>query len=410
MKFSGLALGRVMGLVGIIAVASLLSGLMPGRAICAQPDTPAAPQPPSAKNLEIWRKSMRRTPAPKSGCYKSTYPKTEWEEVPCTTAPNRPYQPAAGAKPVGGGGGDFAAQISGKLSSVSGSLGVTGVTSESGPPGQNSFSLQLNTNQFSTNTLQSTLCGNQAGCKGWQQYVYSNLGCGRSDNSTSCAFIQYWLVGHASPCPTSPTVANNTWAFSPATATAPQGCYINGKATPVPDQTIAGLGGLTLTGNTSSSAQSAVLATFEGGAAALLYTASDPGDLLGINNGNNWNTAEFNVFGDSNGQQAKFLPNPGSTIVVNVLVGNESSLPPICAQTSFTAESNDLSLVTPCCSNFGSITFTESNVAGATATCACGGVNQPCCQSQTGGTCGAGLTCDGTTTNIPMKQMTHQAA
>jgi protein-disulfide isomerase len=404
MKFSSSAPGRRACVLGIIVVA-LLSGLFSGRAMSAQPEAPAAtPQlpaatverPPPAAELEIWRRAMKKIPTPKSGCFTSTYPKREWEEVPCTTAPQRPYQPGTGGTPanVGGSNGDFSAKVSGALTSATGSMTVTGVTSESGPPGANSFSLQLNTNTFSTNTLQSTLCKGQSGCVAWQQYIYSNLGCSKSDGSTSCVFIQYWLINHTKPCPTSPTVGGNTWTFAaaPPGTSAGSGCFINGKAVSVPDQTIAGLGGLKLTGNSSSSAQSVQVET----SAGKLSTASDSSDLLGI--GNNWNTAEYNVFGDCCVQTATFLPTNGVTIVVKINVDNGSPFAPTCASTGFTAETNNLTLISPCCSAGGaspSVTFTESNVPGATATCACGAVSEACCNS--GAACGPSLVCDSVT-------------
>ena len=336
---------RPAGFLAAIAMGTLLNYLVSG-SLSAEPNPPppANAQQPSAQDLETWRKSMHRTPTPRSGCFTSTFPSGTWQEIPCTTAPNRPFQSNSGAGPnaVGSNTGDFSAQVSGSLSSATGSLSVSDVTSKS-DPNPASFSLQINTNRFSTSNLQTTLCNNQSGCVAWQQFVYSNKDpsgfCPSSNNSHSCVFIQYWLVNHASPCPTSPTVANNTWSFAAATATSASGCFINGNATPVPDQTIAGLNGLTLTGATSSGSQSITLdvslQTSPGVVAAVVYNASDTGDMLGT--GSNWNIAEFNIFGNGNSRQAQFLPNPGSTIVVKTIVENGSPFPPICSQTGFTA-------------------------------------------------------------------------
>ncbi len=268
---------------------------------------------------------MARTPAPKSGCYTSSYPGTQRQEVRCTTAPTRPYPPATGATPenVGEATG-FYANVPGSLSSVVGSFySVTGVSSES-DPSSNNFALQLNTNTFRT-----ALCKGQVGCFAWQQYIYSNSG-SCIGPTTSCVFIQYWLVNYQSPCPTcpkcptSPTTAGNSWTyFSGGHGTSP-GCYINGKAAPVPDQTITELAALILTGSSQASAQSAVLETSAG--AGTLYNAADPGDLLAI--GANWTAAEFNVFGDCCQKVATF--NSGSAIVVQIdlnLASGAAALP-----------------------------------------------------------------------------------
>ncbi len=105
MKSSSSARRRVTKDLRIVVVASLLSGLLSSFAAFAQTGTPpsnepapapaptsppATTQPPSAKSLEDWRASMARVPLPKKGCFTSSYPSTEWQEVPCTTLPAVP--------------------------------------------------------------------------------------------------------------------------------------------------------------------------------------------------------------------------------------------------------------------------------------------------------------------------------
>jgi len=287
------------------AVAGLLAGTSPSLAAPAAdippPGAPALAPPPAlqppvshpaitppetTQTRESWRQLMARMPAPKPGCYTATYPSAQWQEVPCTTAPQRPYPRAIGAGPatVGAGdSGDFSAVATGgPITLATGSFKVTGVTSVSDGSGPTTFSLQLNTNTFASTP--STLCASQPGCFAWQQFIYSNSSNCKSGGS--CVFIQYWLVNHTSPCSAAPTVAGNSWIFSPATATAAGGCFINGQATAVPTQTALNFGGLILTGGTSSGGQSAQVET----SAGTFYKAADPGDLLGI--GSNWNTAE----------------------------------------------------------------------------------------------------------------------
>src|SRR6266545_3776978 len=128
-------------------------------------------------------------------------PKLQWRAAACTAAPNLPQPPKHGARPlVVGNGDDVAAQVpSGFISTAIGSFdSVVNVTSESGPIGNsgpsiaNAYTLQLNTNFFA-----STACAGSpnAGCQGWQQFVYGN------DGSSGAAVIQYWLIKYNAPCP-----------------------------------------------------------------------------------------------------------------------------------------------------------------------------------------------------------------
>src|SRR5208337_4286463 len=49
------------------------------------------------RSPEAWRGAMLGTPLPKKGCFTSSYPSAEWQEVPCTSPPHRRYTPASGA-------------------------------------------------------------------------------------------------------------------------------------------------------------------------------------------------------------------------------------------------------------------------------------------------------------------------
>jgi hypothetical protein len=138
--------------------------------------TPGATQPPSRQSLEDWHRGMVKVAPPKKGCFTSSYPSTQWQEVPCTTAPAGPYLPARGPRltTTAGNGFDVVAQVTGHISETIGSFdSVTGVTSESGSGaspfgGPNSFSLQLNSNFF-PNTPACT--GGAATCKLGPVYI-----------------------------------------------------------------------------------------------------------------------------------------------------------------------------------------------------------------------------------------------
>jgi hypothetical protein len=73
-------------------------------AVAQQPTGPAAtaPSSPSAvaplllspeerQKREEWQRSILRIPAPKRGCFSSSYPSLEWHEVPCGPPPVRRY-------------------------------------------------------------------------------------------------------------------------------------------------------------------------------------------------------------------------------------------------------------------------------------------------------------------------------
>jgi hypothetical protein len=344
---------RLIGILGIIVVSSLPLVFLLSFVASAQPGAPdptkaatattspeATTQPPTAQ--KVWRQQMAKTPFPKPGCYTSSYPSTQWQEVPCSTAAPRPHPQ----------NGDYSAQVvSGSLSSAMGSFevvsGATGEQDSKSAP--NHFSLQLNTNRFN-----SPLCDQGNPNCAWQQFIYDDPG---------NVYIQYWLIRNKQPCP------SQSWTYYDGSAGAP-GCYINGnQATPRNNQAITDLAKLSLTGTSSSSEQSAMLEASDGS----LWGTPDGGDPLGI--GSQWTNAEFNIVGWCCGSQANFSPNPGTTINVTVSVDNGTLNAPTQGP-GFTAESNNLTLVYPSCPVGGAplapmLVFTETNTLGA---------NQPAAQ------------------------------
>ena len=82
----------------------LLSAFLSSGAIAAPLQATAKPATATASRedklkFEVWRKAMARVPLPGRGCFTSSYPRTEWREVPCTTPPARPYPPARDHRP-----------------------------------------------------------------------------------------------------------------------------------------------------------------------------------------------------------------------------------------------------------------------------------------------------------------------
>jgi hypothetical protein len=118
------------------------------------------------------------------------------------------------------------------------------------------------------------------------------------------------------------------------------------------------LSDLIVTGTAASGAtdDSVVLST-----GTHVYTTQGDDHFPDLSQG--WNTAEFNVFGDCCSSQANF--NTGSTIVVRTGANSGVTTAPSCVDEGFTAETNNLTMVSTPTSQTGeaapSIVFTESN-------------------------------------------------
>lgn len=328
--------------------------------------------PPSSEGLspeelklrEVWRTDMAQVPLPKEGCFECSYPSREWTEVPCATAPDYPMVPKRGPRPlVVGNGDDISAQApTGFISTAIGSFdSVTNVTSESGQIGNtgpavaNAYTLQINTDFFSTTACSGA--GNPAACSGWQQFVFWN------DGSTASAFIQYWLIRYNNPCPTGQSW--NQFSFSGSTDIY---CWKNnsGGAVAIPNQPITNLGQLSLTGTMSASGDSVRLSD-----GSTIYARS--GD--NVFGAADWQIAEFNVLGpggnSAGGAQANF--NSGADIVVRTRIFYGDEMAPNCVAQGFTGETNNLSFgpSAPTPSQPGpAVIFRESTAGGATSNCA----------------------------------------
>jgi hypothetical protein len=304
-------------------------------------------RPPIEQQWETWRKAMVRSQRPKKACFVATYPQKTWKEVQCVTPRPVPFGPNGGVRPFTvGNGTDFSAQVTGNTSAAEGSFEkVVGVASETGGGTANKYSLQLNTNRFSTVTCAGA--ADQATCQGWEQFIYSSVVHGG-------ILIEYWLYGYNNPCPTSPTI----WISDNL-----GNCFINSRAIQVPVQPITSLSQMTLTGDVTDQVTLAV-----GG---MMFTA--PGDNLFPDLTNGWRVTEFNIFGDGG-----FTPsadfNAGSTMDVRTRVNSGmGATPPTCDATGFTGERNNLTMVSAPAVindvNWPSIVFTQSNNAPTPASC-----------------------------------------
>jgi hypothetical protein len=335
----------------VLSVMALIAILL---AACGGPTQVVPPTPTSKPD---WRTKIVQVPLPHKGCFTATYPSLQWQEVACVTPPNVDEDPgpaSGGLVPetVGGGdSGDYAAvrPTTGLISSATGSfLHVTGVTSERDSINglADSYSLQLNTNNFTTT---ASVCTAHPSCTGFQQFVFRN--------TSGRAFMEYWLIAYNATCPTGWT----THSLNGRTD-----CGLNSSAMPFGSQPIGNLASLNLTGTATAGSTDTV---YIGTASSM--AASNQDSVFNLASG--WTDAEFNIFGNGSFSQANF--NVGSTIDVETIIHYGETAAPGCMRESFTGETNNLTLVgAPSFSTAPSapaIEFTESNIPGGTpASCA----------------------------------------
>jgi len=320
---------------------------------------------PHFANAVSWRGFMSKNPPPKVGCFVITYPSTTWNATKCVTAPPIPLTHSLMPSTVGGAYGDWVAESPSTLigSSVGGFSSVTGLTSESdSSAGSNRYSLQVNTNTFSTTT---SYTGGQM-ATGWEQFVYLNyVGCyGTLCTAcfvSGCTYIQYWLIGHDSSC-TSYTAppGGTSWSYFAGTATEASGCYANGPAVSAPSEAATNLANMLMIG--FSNYESSTYGSIDEGEFCVSDTCYGMGvtDQV-LNLYQNWQDSEFNIFGYGGGSEANF--NSGTTITItNGLTDqNGNIISPSCPSSpfSYTAEENNLNLG-PCLTSGNRIVFPES--------------------------------------------------
>ena len=298
-----------------------------------------------------WSNQISQIPAPQTGCFVAKYPSTVWQQVKCGTAPSIPLLPSRTLAVGGGGTADYVATSASTLiGSSSGSFQISGLTSETNtggtgvPQGTDYYSLQIDTNTFTTST---TYTGGKS-TPAWEQFAFTN-----DPVSGGSLFIQYWLVGYY-----------HTYGSCPSTSWTPYegfSCYESTTAGTVPSETASNLSNLIMKGyaNFGPGGNDESVLCITGGSC---YAAVITGQYLNLYK--YWTGAEFNVFGYGSGSQANF--NPGTSITVtNTLtdqsVGGGNVIVPSCRSISYTAETNNLDLGSCSSNSNGQIVFTESN-------------------------------------------------
>lgn len=307
-----------------------------------------------------WGEAMLRVRPPAKGCAKARFPELAWHPVACSIPPNDPMMPRQGAGTpfvVGNGNNDMVPHTSprttsadGNFPSVSAGIVENGLV---GKPGMDvsqtdAYTLQLNTNTFSPSS--GCTAGSGAGCQGWEQFVYTN------DNSTHQAYIQYWLIAFNTTCP-------GGWNSFPYPGPSDISCYRNSaSAALAADQPVGNLGVMSLHGEASAT-----------GDRITVRSGADMGTTAGLNAvglAGGWTDSEFNVFGDAWGHDATFGAN--TSMDVQLLVHNGTTTAPTCALSSFTGETNNLTLsgmsaAGPLASP--GVRFTQTNMPATAASC-----------------------------------------
>lgn len=326
--------GRTIALAAVLAIATTA-----GAATSASAATPVQPSVPSvgkvARDKDAWREQLPQVPRPPSACATATYPYLEWTEAQCTQAPDITHVPKVPGTPrtpmkVGDGSDISAMAPTGFITMAIGSFdNATNVTSVSspignaGPPVANAYTLQLNTDFFT-----STACAGSPnpGCLGWEQFIFANdpiAGAG-------IGFIQYWLLRYNATCPTG-------WFQFQFTGIGDIYCYRNStNAVPIPFQPITNLANLSVAGTATATGDSVTV--FVGSTA---YSVS--GDNS-VNAAAGWRIAEFNVFGYGGNQDGGGMAtfNSGASLSVRTRILYGGTQPPICVAQGFTGETNNL--------------------------------------------------------------------
>jgi hypothetical protein len=357
-------LGMIKPSLGVAAgLALAVSGLSAGSAS-------AATQPiPQAK--AEWQAAIAQLPEPGSGCYHASYPALAWHAVQCVAAPKVPFVPAptsrsarhAGPETVGDLN-DYSAQVPGLISKATGTFknvspGITvkGQVLGSASMVANGFSLQLN----SQNVTGSPACSGSSdpsGCIAWQQFLYAydaGSALPSGNPASSYIFMQYWLIGYGwNPCPSG-------WS------TDGQGdCYVNSQAAVVNAVTASQLATLQFSGTAKSGGNDGVSLSVGSGQATVVTGSDSMIDLAKY-----WNTTEWGVFGDGDGDEAYFGPNT-SLEPQTAFTASSGSSAPTCVSAGTTGETNNLKLTTtPKLSRQSSPTMATRQTNGTSGTPSC---------------------------------------
>ena len=359
----------------------LLTGLL--ASILVALASAASASAASDQAVRLWSQAIKHTAVPRAGCFHASYPALTWQKVRCGRLPhprdheNPPHGasaqfgplPQVGSEVGGGHGGVFSAKVpTGTITSAVGSIPSVsaGATEEDGGTAEK-FSLQMNSNTFSG----PPECGTISGCEGWEQFIYSS--------SLNEVFIEFWLLNHQKPKEGNKCPKGWSW-LGPAKKEEEEyleaDCNLKSELTTLPGGPlkVSGLTGATLEGRANIGGLDSVVLVTAGGSAV----ASGAPNLLDLYKG--WQVTEFAVLGDFNGTKANFSSNTTLTVKTGVRPSTLSDAAPECVNTSFTAESNNLTAEgTPAllAQPLPTVASQQTNGTASAASCATYGISPP---------------------------------
>jgi hypothetical protein len=295
-----------------------------------------------------WQGAIASVPLPGAGCFSASYPSLEWHATACVDAPRVAFAP--GPHTVGDGH-DYTAVTASPITKAVGSfVGVSPKVTEkgqyngSGAQVANTYSLQLNSQFFTTPRCAGS--STPAKCRGWQQFVY--------DTHANLVFMQYWLIDYSASCP------SGWFTFG-------HDCYTNSNAIVFsgPKLKAADLATVRLTGTAARNGRDTIQFANKGHASSV----SNADSVVSL--AQRWNTTEFDVVGDGGGGSANF--GAKTTFSAQTALTSASHVAPKCARGGFTAETNNLVLAhTPAIGSAATPTMrsSQSNGPATTASCA----------------------------------------
>ena len=167
-------------------IARLFGALTVVAALAVSVDSAAGASGSDSQTTAAWQSAIVRIPWPGAGCFSASYPTLAWKPTSCQVAPAVPFLLALSASSEAGksavpatvgNGTDYRLGDRGPTSSARGSfenvsvnITETGRYNDQGSQLANTFSLQLNTQFFTTPACSGAQTpGN---CMGWEQFLY----------------------------------------------------------------------------------------------------------------------------------------------------------------------------------------------------------------------------------------------
>ncbi len=293
-----------------------------------------------------WEQLALQTNPANEGCSSISYPSTTWSAAACGTP--------SSTLTVVGNGVDKVAGASNAIGETEGLFsGITGLTSETdNTSGSDLYSLQVNTNHWSTTTSYTS-----GTVTAWQQFVFQNFGSGTNEGSL---FMEYVLIDYYTvhgSCPSSSPTGVTSW--TPYTVGSETSCYAaSSSPTTTSTELPTHLGSVLLEGITGQNGNDISKMCDFSTDTCWTNTVTDFMNLAS----SNWTYSEFNVFGIAGGSRAEF--NTGTYMYVEVhlwdLNGNSDTA--TCNGGGYTGESNNLTLNSGSCSaGSGYMDFGQSN-------------------------------------------------